>query len=220
MGLFGKSTQKSPRDQCKEWTTKLRKQSFLLDREIRKIQQAQDKATQELKQAAKKGNRDVCAILAKELLRSRKAKGRLHAAQSQISSISMIINEQMATVQMAGSIQRSTEVMRGMQNLISVANISHTMQDLSKEMMKTGIIGEMLDEAVEDAIDEEPIDDEVQKEVDKVMAELNVGTNTKLSEAPTAGPIRVEAEANSSTVTTEDDEYYTKMKRRLEGLKS
>lgn len=230
MGLFGKTSQKSPKDQCREWTSKLRKQGFLLDREVRKIENEEFKIQKDLKAAAKKNDKEVCLILAKELIRSKKAKSRIYAAKSQINSISMIIQEQMATVKMAGSLKQSTEVMRSMQNLISVQNISTTMQDLSREMMKTGIIGEMMDEAVEEAIDEEPIDEEAQAEVDKIMSELNVDTGVKLAGAPSTAPAaaqQAEQQASTSKEETvvaeaeaEDDEDMKKMQRRLNMLKS
>lgn len=227
MGLFGKTQQKSPKDQCREWTSKLRKQGYLLDREVRKIENEEFKLQKDLRAAAKKNDKEVCLILAKELIRSKKAKGRLHSAKSQINSISMIIQEQMATVKMAGSLQRSTEVMRSMQNLVSVQNISATMQDLSREMMKTGIIGEMMDEAVEEAIDEDPIDEEAQAEVDRIMSELEVDTGAKLSNAPSTAPAAAkQAEQQASTskeepeAVEEDDEDMKMMQRRLEMLKS
>jgi charged multivesicular body protein 3 len=228
MGLFGKTTQKSPKDQCREWTGKLRKQGYLLDREVRKIETEELKIQKDLKAAAKKGDRDVCLILAKELIRSKKAKSRIQVAKSQINSISMIIQEQMATVKMAGSLQKSTEVMKSMQNLISVKNISATMQDLSREMMKTGIISEMMDEAVEEAIDEEPIDEEAQAEVDKIMSELNIATGEKIANAPSTAPAaakQAQQEASTSKEAEaveepEDDEDMKKMQRRLEMLKS
>lgn len=227
MGLFGKTVQKSPKDQCREWTGKLRKQGYLLDREVRKIENEEAKIQRDLKAAAKKNDRDVCFILAKELIRSKKAKSRIHAAKSQINSISMIIQEQMATVKMAGSLQKSTEVMKSMQNLVSVQNISATMQELSREMMKTGIIGEMMDDAIEEAIDEEPIDEEAQAEVDKIMSELSIDTGAKLVNAPSTAPAaakQAEQQASTSKETeaedAEDEEDMIKMQRRLEMLKS
>ena len=229
MGLFGKTPQKSPKDQCREWCGKLRKQGYLLDREVRKIETEELKIKKDLKDAAKKGDRDVLLILAKELVRSKKAKSRIHAAKSQMNSISMIIQEQMATVKMAGSLQKSTEVMKSMQNLISVQNISSTMQDLSREMMKTGIIGEMMDEAIEEAIDEEPIEEEAQAEVDKILSELNIATGEKMANAPSTRPAaekQTQQEASTSKQAdavqeeAEDEEDMKKMQRRLEMLKS
>lgn len=223
MGLFGKTVQKTPKEQCREWTSKLRKQGYLLDREVRKIESEEFKIQRDLKAAAKKGDRDVCLILAKELVRSKKAKSRIHAAKSQINSISMIIQEQMATVQMAGSLQKSTEVMRSMQSLVSVQNISATMQELSKEMMKTGIIGEMMDEAIEEVIDDEPIEEEAQAEVDKIMSELSADTSAKLVNAPSTAPAarkEAEQEQPSTSKEPEDEEEMKEMQKRLEKLKS
>ena len=44
-----------------------------------------------------------------------------------------------ATVRMSGVIEKSTVVMQSMSRLINVAEISATMRDLSKEMMKVSI---------------------------------------------------------------------------------
>lgn len=41
-----------------------------------------------------------------------------------------------AVLRMAGSLQKSTEVMQTMHNLIKVPEVAATMRDLSKEMMK------------------------------------------------------------------------------------
>lgn len=41
---------------------------------------------------------------------------------------------------MAGSLQKSTEVMQTMHNLIKVPEVAATMRDLSKEMMKVCMI--------------------------------------------------------------------------------
>ena len=41
-----------------------------------------------------------------------------------------------ATLRIAGTLEKSTEVMRGMQSLIKVPEIQQTMQEMSKEMMK------------------------------------------------------------------------------------
>lgn len=57
----------------------------------------------------------------------------------------MGINHQLATLRVAGSIQKSTEVMKSMQTLVKVPEVAQTMQELSKEMMKAGIIEEASD---------------------------------------------------------------------------
>jgi len=48
-----------------------------------------------LKDAAKKGHMDVCKILGKEILQSRKAQSKLHAAKAHMSSIQMQMKNQL-----------------------------------------------------------------------------------------------------------------------------
>lgn len=66
---------------------------------------------------------------------------------------------------MAGSLAKSTEVMQAMQRLVRVPEVAQTMQDMSKEMMKAGIIEEMLDETFEDMEDQDELEDAAQVEV-------------------------------------------------------
>lgn len=42
----------------------------------------------------------------------------------------------LATLRIAGALQKSTEVMKAMQQLIKVPEVAATMRDMSKEMMK------------------------------------------------------------------------------------
>lgn len=112
MGLFGKSgssssNSNSPRDQVREWASKLRKQTYVLDRQIRGIQREEAKVKQSLKAAAKKGDRDVCIILAKEIVRSKKAINRINTTKAQLNSVSLHMQQQAATLRVAGAMQVS-----------------------------------------------------------------------------------------------------------------
>ncbi|CAL1285134.1 unnamed protein product [Larinioides sclopetarius] len=139
MGLFGKND-KPPKEQVREWTSKLRKEQFQLDRQIRAIKREEDKVKKSLKDAAKRGDTDVCKILAKEVIRARKAINRIHTSKAQINSIQMSMNHQLATLRVAGALEKSTDVMKGMEKLVKIPEISRTMQEMSKEMMKVSKI--------------------------------------------------------------------------------
>lgn len=58
--------------------------------------------------------------------------------------------------------------MQAMQSLVRVPEVAATMRELSKEMMKAGIIEEMLDETMDSIEDSEDMEDEADEEVDKV----------------------------------------------------
>ena len=51
------------------------------------------------------------------------------------NSVSLILHNT-ATLRMAGALEKSSEVMKYMQQLVKVPEIQATMQELSKEMMK------------------------------------------------------------------------------------
>lgn len=100
------------------------------------IQNEQAKVTKSIKDSAKKGDTDSCRILAKEVIRAKKAVNKLYASKAQLSSVDMSMKNQLATLRVSGSLEKSTEVMRYMQQLVKLPEIQATMQELSKEMMK------------------------------------------------------------------------------------
>ena len=53
------------------------------------------KVQRSIKDAAKKGQKDVCYILAKEIINSRKAVNKLYSAKAQLNSIEMQMNNQL-----------------------------------------------------------------------------------------------------------------------------
>jgi len=218
MGLFGKSNQKDPKEQVNEWTSKIRKEGYQLDRQIRSIQREEDKVKRSLKQAASKGDRDCCVILAKEVVRARKAVSRIQTSKAHLNSIQLQMKNQLATLRVSGSLQKSTEVMQAMQNLVRYPELSGIMQDMSKEMMKAGIIEEMLDETMDSIEDSEEMEEQAQTEVDKVLWEI---TDGKLGEAPEVPQGAVAGAAKEVAAPEESDEEDLKeMQSRLASLKS
>lgn len=53
-----------------------------------------------MKDAAKKGHTDVCTVLAKEVVNSRKAQNKLHAAKAHMSSVQMQMKNQLGTIKL------------------------------------------------------------------------------------------------------------------------
>lgn len=154
--------------QVNEWCHKIRKEGYQLERQVRAIKNEEDKVKRSLKQAAAKGDRDTCTILAKEIVRSRKAINRIYTTKAHLNSVQLQMKNQLATLRVAGSLSKSTEVMSAMQNLVQITEISGVMHEMSREMTRAGIIEEMLDETMESIEDTEDLEEEVQSEVDKV----------------------------------------------------
>lgn len=218
MGLFGKSAPVDPRAKVREISSSLRKENRLLDRQIRNIQREEEKVKRTLKEAAKKGDKVTCGILAKEVANARKAISRIYASKAQINSVEMGIKNQASLVRISGAFEKSTDIMKAMQSLIKVSEVRGTMMELSKEMMKMGIVEEMMEDSFS-TLDEDPeIDEAAQDEIDKVLFEITQGSLGKLpddnkTELPSVSHLQVESES-------EEEEEEDLMKRRLEALRS
>jgi charged multivesicular body protein 3 len=97
------------------------------------------------------------------------AVNKLHATCAQINSIHMSMQHQLATMRMAGTLKQSADVMRAMQqlikvltlftsiveiskkqmNVIQVPEVMQVMREMAKEMMKMGLIEEIVEETME-----------------------------------------------------------------------
>ena len=101
------------------------------------IESEEVKIKRSIKQAAKRPDSAiVCRTLAKELIASRKAKDRIHTSKAQLNSISMQLQQQASAMKIAGTMAKSTQIMKLMNNLVKVSAIRDTMMNMSKEMMK------------------------------------------------------------------------------------
>lgn len=218
MNLFGKTIGKTPKEQVREWTSQLRKEGYALDRQIRAIQREEEKTKRMLKDAAKRGDMDVCRVLAKEIVAARKSINRIHTSKAHLNSVQLSMNHQLALLKVSGSLERSTEVMQSMQNLVKVPEIARTMQDLSREMMKAGIIEEMMEDTFESVFDDEGLEEEAGEEVDKLLWELTAG---QLGTAPAAVSESLpDATMEAASASAASDTDLTDMEMRLEALRS
>lgn len=216
MNLFGKTIGKTPKEQVREWTSQLRKEGYALDRQIRAIQREEEKTKRMLKDAAKRGDIDVCRVLAKEIVAARKSVNRIQTSKAHLNSVQLSMNHQLALLRVSGSLERSTEVMQSMQNLVKVPEIARTMQELSKEMMKAGIIEEMMEDTFESVFDDEDLEEEAGEEVDKLLWELTAG---QLGTAPAAVSESL-PDATVEAASAASDTDLTDMEMRLEALRS
>ncbi|KAI8812076.1 Snf7-domain-containing protein [Cladochytrium replicatum] len=208
--LIGKRL--TPEEQVSKWRSTIRAQERQLDRQIRNLQMEEEKVKKSLKAAAKRPDaRASCVLLAKELVRSRKAKDRMYTSKAQLNSMVMQLQQMMATAKVAGTLKKSTEVMKLVNNLMKLPEIGATIQEMSKEMMKAGIIDEMIQDAIEMQDDEE-IEEEAEFEVNKVLFEV---TDGMLGAAgPVGAPLPVDGE------TEEEPAEMDKMESRLAALRA
>ncbi|XP_068608016.1 charged multivesicular body protein 3 [Brachionichthys hirsutus] len=220
MGLFGRSQDKPPNELISEWSKKIKKESRVIDRQIRDIQREQEKVKRSIKDAAKKGQRDVCVILAKEMIQSKRAITKLHSSKAQMNSVLLSMKNQLALSRLAGSLEKSTEVMKAMQNLVKIPEIQASMRELSKEMMKAGIIEEMMEDTFESMEDEDEMEEAAEEEVDKILFEITAGALGKAPSKVTDALPEMETGGATAASDEESEEDIEAMQSRLAALRS
>ncbi|MFH4979197.1 hypothetical protein AB6A40_005906 [Gnathostoma spinigerum] len=209
MGLFGKTV--DPKEKVREFQRKMRSEIRQLDRQIYGIEREEAKVRKQIKESAKKGDRDVCVVLAKSVLQARKAVSKIHRSKAQINSVIMCMQQQLSTMRVAGSVQASTEVLKNMQDLVKVPEIMAAMRELSKEMTKTGIMEELIEETM-DAMEPEELEEQAQEEVDRILYEITAGELGRAPAAVSDTLIRPEVEAS---IAAQAEALYNEAEGRL-----
>lgn len=131
----------------------------------------------------------------------------------------MQVQEAFAVRKIEGSIRASTGVMKDVNALIRLPQLSDTMRALSQELVKAGIIEEMVGDMMPDESLMEGEDEEAEAEVDQVLGEVLRGRLGKVEERRTEQP-----PVQEEPVPEQDEEdtelTLEQMRGRLEALKS
>jgi len=208
--IFGKRL--TPEEYVKKWRRELNKERRDLDRNIRGIEREELKVKREIKASAKRGDMSSAKTLAKELVRSKKAKERIAVSKAQLNSVQMQLSQNLAMYKVAGALKKSSEIMTMMNNLVRLPELQHMMMTMAREMEKAGLI----DEVVADTLDD--LDDDVEAEADeavqKVLGELDLAFQ---EEAPASGKEVPSKDAEGEAVS-EDDAEDAALKARLNSL--
>ncbi|PVH18181.1 uncharacterized protein CXQ87_001098 [Candidozyma duobushaemuli] len=202
-----------PKEQMRKINSLLRKNKRELERSLNQLQPLKKKTEGLVKKSAKAGDYKSAKIYARELININNQHKKLHLSKTRLESITMSINEQWQMRKMSQSIQQSTGIMKDVNALTNIGVITGTMQELSKELMKAGIINEMMDDMVDLDVDEE-LEDESQEEVNKIIQSLTEDKFSKIeSEVPQTG-----LEQEPEIEEEEDTEALDEMRQRLKEL--
>lgn len=202
-----------------------------LDRDIAQVKQAElktknliiaaDRRAQRNPSQARQAQREVREF-AKELIRARRTSARLVTSKAQLSSVQMQVNEAFAVRKIEGSIRASVAVMKDVNTLVKLPQLAGTMRELSMELMKAGVIEEMVGEnlPVDDMLEDE--EEEAEGEVDKVLGEILKGRMEKAGTTPSV-PLPAQPQEQPAQLEEEEEDQEAmmdQMRNRLEALRS
>ena len=198
-----------------------------LDRDIAQLKVVESKTKTLILQASRRAQRNPSQakqaaqetrIFARELIRTRKQSQRLVTSKAQLNSVAMQVQEAFATRKIEGSIRSSVGIMKDVNTLVRLPELTGTMRELSQELVKAGIIEEMVGDSLPDELEEE--DEEAESEVDKVLGEILQDKMGKVAATPST-PTPAQQEPVAEDEDEEDAEaMLDQMRGRLEALKS
>jgi len=215
-----------PAAQMRKCNALIRQNTRKLDRDILQLKNLELKTKQYILQASKRAQKNPSQAkqaaqetrtFAREMVRIRKQSSRLATSKAQLQSVQMQVSEAFSVRKIEGSIKASTGIMKDVNSLVRLPELTGTMRELSQELMKAGIIEEMVGDFLPDESLLEGEDEEAEAEVDKVLSEI-----LKTPEVPSA-KIGVEPAAQEEEVEQEEEDQeatLAQMRGRLEALKS
>lgn len=198
-----------------------------LDRDIVSVKQVEAKTKALILAADKRAQRDPTRAkqaqkeardFARELIRARKTSARLVTSKAQLNSVQMQVNEAFAVRKIEGSIRASVGIMKDVNTLIRLPELANTMQELSVELTKAGIIEEMVGESLPEEMDMLEEDAEADGEVDKVLGEILKDRMPK-EKLPSA-PVNQEPKQAEEEEEEDAEAMMDQMRDRLEALRN
>ncbi|UJR38232.1 hypothetical protein I4U23_030905 [Adineta vaga] len=220
MNLFDK---RSPFEKAKEQTrsisSQIRHEKRQLDREINRSDREIQRLSIDIRKHAATNNKDAIRTLAKTIVKIKHDKSRLYTAKANLDTIDNAVKNQLANIKITGIMQKSNEVARSMAQLMKVGQFQSVAGQFSKELIKMGIMGEMMNEAVDAAMDNNELEEETDEEIAKVLDEVLAGKVGQLPSVAVGGTTVREA-AGAAAAAVDEDSEEDEMERRLQALRS
>lgn len=207
----------------------VRKNARNLEKDLNNLKALESKTRNFITQANKRGQRNPAQqkqaaaemrIFAKELIRVRRHEQRVTTSKATLESVGMQVDETFKMRKIEGSLKKSTGIMKDVNMLVKLPELSGTMRELSQELVKAGIIEEMVGDSLPDNELLEGEDEEAEGEVDKVLSEiLKDKVQTPAAQVPVEPATPVEAQPEEDD-EEDPEQMLEQMRGRLEALKS
>ncbi|QIW99121.1 hypothetical protein AMS68_004639 [Peltaster fructicola] len=216
----------TPEEQKRKCNALMRSNTRKLDRDMQNLKVLEVKTRNFIIAASKRAQRNPSQakqaaqetrIFARELIRVRRQESRLATSKATLQSVGMQVNEAFAMKKIEGSIRASTGIMKDVNTLVRLPELTGTMRELSQELVKAGIIEEMVADSMPDSELLEGEDEEAEAEVDKVLSEV---LKDKVQTPGAQVPVDIEPVVAEEEPDMQSDEMLAAMRGRLEALKS
>lgn len=212
-----------PKEQHRRIKSVLRKNGRSIDKSLQELSALQNKTKALIKKSAKQNDTRTVRIYAKELYQINKQYSRMYTSKAQLDSVGMKIEEAYKMKTISNQMASSASLMREVNSLVRLPQLQNTMIELEKELMKAGIISEMIDDTMEAVDNDTEMEDEVNAEVNKIVEEYTTEKFSKVNEIPTTKVVEdtaTEEEIPEENIDEEANKMLNEMRDRLKALQN
>ena len=154
----------------KALSRELKSDSRGIDHEVRKLEREQAKIVEEIKKAARAGDKKTAGVLARSLVSSREHTERLQQMKVKNTAVEHNIKSAGLHMKMTGHMATTARVMEKTNGMMNVSQLQQTTNAYAKQVQKLEITQEMMSDMV-DGLDDD-LEDEVDQEVENVILEV------------------------------------------------
>jgi len=146
---FDPSNKEQLKEIEKDYKKKLQKEMRELERGVLQNDMTTKKAENELKKALKESNdKSIHTIYARQVAQCRKQKGRLLNNKAKVQGMIFSIESMFANMRMTKILGDTSAVVKQINGLMNVKEMTQTMKDIQKSMMQFGLMNEMVDDVM------------------------------------------------------------------------
>lgn len=201
MDLFGKKP--TVKEQQRATDRQLRKVTRDMERDQNQLEREEKKLELEIKKLAKEGNKEGCAILAKQLVQLRKQKTRSLTARSKVQGIAMQNKMMGANVNLSNAVASTSKAMGNMNRLMQPQKVAADMKNFQMANTKMEMTEEMISDTLDDILSASDDEEESDRIVNQVLDEIGIEVSGQMSKAPTT--IKGGVAADRSRLPTDED---------------
>uniref|UniRef100_A0A914D248 Charged multivesicular body protein 2b n=1 Tax=Acrobeloides nanus TaxID=290746 RepID=A0A914D248_9BILA len=136
----------------------------------------------EIKKAAKAGQKDVCTVLAKQLVQLRNQKTKNLGMSAKISAVGAQGKTMNSMNVMANAVGTTTQTMKAMEKQMPLDKFAADLREFTQQQDKMDMRSELMEETLDSMLD---ADSDAENEViNQVLDEIGIEMNAKVSKAP------------------------------------
>ncbi|CAR22611.1 ESCRT-III subunit protein VPS24 [Lachancea thermotolerans CBS 6340] len=210
-----------PKEQHRKIRTLVRRNGRSLDKSLRELNALQSKTQALIKRSAKQNDTRSVRIYARELYQINKQYKRMYTSKAQLQSVGMKIDEAFRMQSLQENMALSAGLMREINSLVRLPYLQSSMMELEKELVKSGLISEMIDDTMEMATEDEDMEEEAEREVKKIVDQYTSSKLDELDDIPADElPGKEEEIVPDDKIDDEADNMLNEMRERLKALQN